>query len=160
MDTNTIIRVISFSITLLFQFLAIRKLGDKGWKAAVPVYKHYTFGKLSGHPVSGLLWGIFSIISDFFLAYLVSDVVIALYQVVKTESLSVAFSDTTFLSAIAYLVLHVLMVIVRFIVFRAYGKRFMFSKIFVLACAFVPALGYAAISLKKDKTSPEPDMQQ
>ncbi len=153
MSVKDIIRVFTFIITLSFQFLAIRKLGDKGWKAVVPVYKHYTFGKLSGHPVSGLMWGIFSLISDVFLAYLISDVVIAVYDVIMTDNLFVALSDATLLSGIVYIILHVLMAISRIIVFSAYSKRFMFSKLFVLVCAIVPALGYAAISIKKEQSA-------
>lgn len=150
MDIKYIIKIVVFIITLSFQFLAFIKLGDKGWKAAVPVYKHYTFGKLSGHPISGLLWGIFSLISDFVLSFLVSDIAVIMYQAVLTKNFSTNLSDSTIVSAILYLILHVLMVFTRIVIFNAYGKRFKFSKLFILICSFIPAIGYAAISIQKN----------
>ncbi len=126
MNIKDIIRVFLFIVTLSFQFLAFKKLGDKGWKAAVPVYKHYTFGKLSGHLISGLLWGILSVISDFVLSFMVSDIAIIIYQAVLTRNYSINVSDSTIMSAILYLILHVLMVFTRIVIFNAYGKRFMF----------------------------------
>ena len=38
--------------------------------------------------ISGLLWGIFSLISDFVLSFLVSDIAVIMYQAVLTKNFS------------------------------------------------------------------------
>ena len=100
--------------------------------------------------ICGLLWGIFSLISDFVLSFLVSDIAVIMYQAVLTKNFSTNLSDSTIVSAILYLILHVLMVFTRIVIFNAYGKRFKFSKLFILICSFIPAIGYAAISIQKN----------
>ena len=92
----------------------------------------------------------FSLISDFVLSFLVSDIAVIMYQAVLTKNFSTNLSDSTIVSAILYLILHVLMVFTRIVIFNAYGKRFKFSKLFILICSFIPAIGYAAISIQKN----------
>ena len=67
--------------------------------------------------ISGLLWGIFSLISDFVLSFLVSDIAVIMYQAVLTKNFSTNLSDSTIVSAILYLILHVLMVFTRIVIF-------------------------------------------
>ena len=81
---------------------------------------------------------------------IIKTTILIIYQAVMTGDFSINVSDSTIMFAILYLILHLLMVFTRILIFNAYGKRFMFSKLFVLICSFIPAIGYAAISIQKN----------
>lgn len=149
MIVKNCIQLLSILVIIILQVIALRRLEEKGWKALIPVYKHYIIGKTSEHPVAGIIWGITSFISDIYLAVMTSEVITAIPAGVWSWR---EITHAAILWMSGYITINLIMIISRYIVFAPLGYNLSQPKSMIALWALVPAIGFAMIGLTQTES--------